>query len=831
MNPRVRACGRLGIGLGVFLCVAAALAAPDLLVVEPPASKDPQVEALLTKALELRRTGQTTDARAELQQALKLDPNCLPAHWQLGEVLQDKLWKAVHNLSGPDPAVLAEYDRLLAIADVQPEQLYFKQVKLQDTVTYLSGKNEISGPDTKSTGLRYIKPELYFARRRFELQQKPTSGILRVFSVGDVQIFVNGQPVGHVRIRNHEARVGITSHLSKGENVIAVQAFEHEKNTGSGMRLKLEMIMPDHTLQAVTSDDQWRVAQRVDTGWARRSYADANWTRMRPADENDKIVVADPKLRKLENGEIDHQHPLDLQDQQDLAPSIEVERALAQWCEDHGLTARASKHWMNALQMNSSDSRALNALELVRYGKRFVPKADIEQVKADDEAEKSERTAMAQRLHQLSLDFQSQDSQKVDSARKTIGTLDESALEPFLKLTKLNKSAAPRYEKFAVEFVKRQFPQWRSPRATNALVSIACEQQSADLRAAATRILQDRPYETFVPQALSRLSAPVVARVEVVSHNGNELIVRGLMHQENQSEAYEFVNEQRFVITHENPRFTIRRSLLKTMPAEFFVDLQQESIRGELARRRTEANALQAAENAKKNLERIAAERTSAIGLMNQRVADLMNAVTHQNLGAAINDWLNWWRDYNSIDPTPPTKPVYQTATSRTTHLRYRAGAHIRCCCFAAGTPVWTESGPRPIETVKVGDWVLAQNPVTGELAMKPVAALASRRNTETKRLKLEGDEITATAGHRFWKYDAGWVMVKHLQANDRLHTSEGSTVLQSVTDGPEASVYNLIVEDFHSYFVGKSGLYVHDNELPEILGSSVPGLDGVAVR
>src|SRR5262249_30034195 len=41
--------------------------------------------------------------------------------------------------------------------------------------------------------------------------------------------------------------------------------------------------------------------------------------------------------------------------------------------------------------------------------------------------------------------------------------------------------------------------------------------------------------------------------------------------------------------------------------------------------------------------------------------------------------------------------------------------------CFPAGTKVWTMAGARPIESVKIGDRVLTQDIVTGELDYKVV--------------------------------------------------------------------------------------------------------------
>ena len=45
-------------------------------------------------------------------------------------------------------------------------------------------------------------------------------------------------------------------------------------------------------------------------------------------------------------------------------------------------------------------------------------------------------------------------------------------------------------------------------------------------------------------------------------------------------------------------------------------------------------------------------------------------------------------------------------------------------CCFVAGTLVHTESGPRAIEDIEVGDLVLAKDEESGELSFKPVSGL-----------------------------------------------------------------------------------------------------------
>jgi hypothetical protein len=45
------------------------------------------------------------------------------------------------------------------------------------------------------------------------------------------------------------------------------------------------------------------------------------------------------------------------------------------------------------------------------------------------------------------------------------------------------------------------------------------------------------------------------------------------------------------------------------------------------------------------------------------------------------------------------------------------------------------------------------------------------------------------------------------------------------VDDLPDAEAYNLVVDDFHTYFVGRLGLLVHDNNFRRPTTAVLPGL------
>ena len=67
--------------------------------------------------------------------------------------------------------------------------------------------------------------------------------------------------------------------------------------------------------------------------------------------------------------------------------------------------------------------------------------------------------------------------------------------------------------------------------------------------------------------------------------------------------------------------------------------------------------------------------------------------------------------------------------------------------------------------------------------------------------------------------------MAKELKAGQWLHTVHGSVQIESAEPSEEAVCYNLVVADFHDYFVGAAKVLVHDNLLRGPTMATVPGL------
>jgi Pretoxin HINT domain len=134
--------------------------------------------------------------------------------------------------------------------------------------------------------------------------------------------------------------------------------------------------------------------------------------------------------------------------------------------------------------------------------------------------------------------------------------------------------------------------------------------------------------------------------------------------------------------------------------------------------------------------------------------------------------------------------------------------------CFTAGTPVLLADGLKvPIETVLVGDLVLARDEVSGETAPCPITKTFRHEVSETLVLRLGGGgKIETTGAHRFAVAGRGFQAARKLRSQDSLLTRDGSLELvDSAAVANEAAVFNLEVAKSHTYFIGSEELWVHN--------------------
>ena len=127
--------------------------------------------------------------------------------------------------------------------------------------------------------------------------------------------------------------------------------------------------------------------------------------------------------------------------------------------------------------------------------------------------------------------------------------------------------------------------------------------------------------------------------------------------------------------------------------------------------------------------------------------------------------------------------------------------------CFTGDTLVAAENGQKRIDEIKVGDKVWAFNVETGESELKTVTKVYVHSVDEILRLYTDEGDIDTTANHPFYVIGKGWVAAGDLVVGDEVYNLDetASAILGleiEILDEP-VLVYNLEVEDFHSYFVG----------------------------
>ena len=134
--------------------------------------------------------------------------------------------------------------------------------------------------------------------------------------------------------------------------------------------------------------------------------------------------------------------------------------------------------------------------------------------------------------------------------------------------------------------------------------------------------------------------------------------------------------------------------------------------------------------------------------------------------------------------------------------------------CFVAGTPIQTPEGVRPIESIAIGDSVLAWDPESGFVVEK-VTELHRRTSSNLWRVRVDGEDFVVTGEHP-WLSSRGWAATRDLQPGCKVVRLQNGVKLGSVEEverlpGVDTPVFNFGVSRVHTYVVGESGVVVHN--------------------
>ena len=137
---------------------------------------------------------------------------------------------------------------------------------------------------------------------------------------------------------------------------------------------------------------------------------------------------------------------------------------------------------------------------------------------------------------------------------------------------------------------------------------------------------------------------------------------------------------------------------------------------------------------------------------------------------------------------------------------------------FSFGTLVHTNDDLVPIEDIVIGDFVWATNPKTGERELKVVTHLIQGdKEYELFIISFDNGEVITTTGDHPFYVNGEWVNAKDLKSgNEALVIVENKPVRINNAEivVRAEKVFNLTVEEFHTFHVGDAGYLVHNTNI-----------------
>ena len=519
--------------------------------------------------------------------------------------------------------------------------------------------------------------------------------------------------------------------------------------------------------------------------------------------------------------------------------------ALALWCEANGLKPEATVHFMTVTRLEPSREVAWKHLGCRKYQGAWMSKSQILAIQTESEAQKQADRHWKPLFEKYKTDLVSK--RHTDRALKALAEVnDPRAVASIWAVFGKGNAATQR-------IAAGLLGQIDGPVAARGLAYLAVFGSSAEVRRVAHETLVRRDPRDVVDLLISLIRLPIKFELRPTSEPGSASVLFVEGQKANSRISYENPTFGRLPIPARlfapgvpyDPYASQAALMSANFPATQGKVQQQgnaNQLVGDTTRlalerdgiiaQRLAQNAAVVKEQAQQVQNRIQADVQTLVAMnetiaeTNQSTLTVLKDVTNQDLGDKPEPWKKWWTDqkgYAYMSPEAPTdKPTYDyyVVTVRPSHS-----------CFVAGTPVRTLTGLRPIETLQAGDQVFVQNTKSGAIQLQPIVATYHNPPNQTYRVSINDEVIAATGIHRFWKVNKGWVMARDLKSGDVVRTLGSTAKVSSVVlDSKPRLVYNLEVAEGRSFFVGQSGLLVHDNSLVEATPDPFDAGAGLAV-
>ncbi len=491
---------------------------------------------------------------------------------------------------------------------------------------------------------------------------------------------------------------------------------------------------------------------------------------------------------------------------------------LANWCRKNGMLDQERVHLLRVLVERDPTVKTDTVYERLgcqKVGEVWVsPQERLETARIKSEMETSFKR-WESKLAVIIQQLEGTPKQRKSAERKLAEITDPSAVPAIVNAFCISTQSMADYGVRTLG----QIPEYQASRA---LAGQATFSPWKPVRTAAIELLKQRKLVEFVPELLLVLSNPVRTKHNLDVQTDGLRVPNFRLNWD-----YAWIEE-----THDTIRVGIRRLFPISTPNSIAAG---SGFLPSFARNPSEARAEHKARigsrlmdlyDQSEKLDYTADLMNDARKEINERVGVVLSTCSDLPMTPEPKVWWNWWANFS--DSQLPTQKNIVVVDERKTQPNVPSIAVTQRLhsCLVAGTPVWTECGFVAIEQIKPGDRVLAKDIETGELAYKAVLQTTVRPPTPVHQFEVEGKTIVASLGHHFWVSGEGWTKTRELIPDHPVHTATGMHRITAVEDkGRVEPVYNLVVADFHTYFVGDAMVLSHDVLPPSLTNVKIPGL------
>jgi hypothetical protein len=527
----------------------------------------------------------------------------------------------------------------------------------------------------------------------------------------------------------------------------------------------------------------------------------------------------------------------------DAPLDIEGHRKMAKWCKSNGLASRADAHWYGVLDFDALDAEARQELGFERVGDRWFSRQEMSIAIAKSRETTAALKQWMPKVREWVLAIEGNDTKKRLKAIQQLKQVKDPRV-----IAALNAAIGQVSTDAAIHFIQviRRF---QTREACVALAGIAVADPSSEIGIAATDALKAYPLEFYVPDLLDLMCTEYELKNQVVTRGNGDLVLQMVQMREMRKQ-YQATQVDKLLTVYssrgtsadkssisayaQDPRTNTHRIHIGILTTPLPIS---NPVAASIASEESQRHADQAKTDIDKSNE--------SIRMFQSNIATVLRRTTGTKLDDSPKSWWDWWDSYqetyldgvkyreegyyedqSSVVYSPERASVEAFSAPAEGMLDYSNYGSIKIrvppppppsarqmfCCLAPGTLIQTDGGLRPVERIRVGDQVVAQDITSGELSLRPVLRTTMRDPAVTREIALtNGEKIRATLGHPWWVIGSGWVKTRDLKEGMSLRTATGFALIEKLLEAEVSVTHNLVVDDDHTLFVGRSRLLSFD--------------------